>query len=56
MTQVTRKIPKGYKQTEIGVITEDWELVNYDKSFNFLSTAAYSRSQLGTDRKVRYTL
>ena len=52
----SKKIPDGYKQTEIGVIPEDWELVNFDKSFIFLRTTAYSRSQLGTDGKVRYTL
>ena len=50
----SKKIPDGYKQTEIGVIPEDWELVSYDKAFTFLRTAAYSRSQLGTDGKVRY--
>lgn len=26
MTQATQTIPKGYKQTEIGVIPEDWDL------------------------------
>jgi len=52
----SKKIPDGYKQTEIGVIPEDWELVNFDRSFNFLCSTAYSRSQLGTDGKVRYTL
>ena len=31
----SKKIQDGYKQTEIGVIPEDWELVNFDKSFNF---------------------
>jgi len=31
MTQVTQKIPEGYKQTEIGVIPEDWKLVSYGK-------------------------
>jgi len=51
-----QSISAGYKQTEIGVIPENWDLVSYDKAFNFLRTAAYSRSQLGTDGKVRYTL
>ena len=36
-------IPKGYKQTEVGVIPEDWEvkalgeLVNYTKGYAFHS-------------------
>lgn len=45
---------KGYKQTEIGVIPADWELVSYDKAFNFLRTASYSRDQLSTNKKTRY--
>ena len=43
MTQVTQKIPEGYKQTEIGMIPEDWKLVSYGKAFNFLRTAASAR-------------
>jgi type I restriction enzyme S subunit len=27
MTTQTQKIPKGYKQTELGVIPEDWEVI-----------------------------
>jgi hypothetical protein len=26
MTNQTRTIPKGYKQTEVGVIPDDWEM------------------------------
>lgn len=29
------KIPKGYKQTEIGVIPEEWEFRRLVKSFTF---------------------
>jgi len=48
MTQLKKEeIPEGYKQTEIGVIPEDWALVTYDEAFKFLRTASYSRDQLG---------
>jgi len=42
-----QETPEGYKQTEIGVIPEDWALVTYDEAFKFLRTASYSRDQLG---------
>lgn len=44
----------GYKQTEIGVIPKDWELITYGDAFNFLSTATYSRADLSIDDKVKY--
>ncbi|EKD29049.1 MAG: Restriction modification system DNA specificity protein [uncultured bacterium] len=43
MPQTANKIPKGYKQTEVGVIPEDWdvkefgEIVHYIKGFAFKS-------------------
>ena len=37
---------KGMKQTEIGLIPEDWEVKKFTDVFNFLSTASYSRAQL----------
>lgn len=47
MSTSTQTIPIGYKQTEIGVIPVDWNIVTYDEAFNFLRTAQYSRDQLG---------
>ena len=44
----------GYKNTEIGVIPEDWTLINFDKAFYFLSTASYSRAELSKNAKVKY--
>lgn len=41
---MTQPIPQGYKQTEIGVIPEDWdlccfgELVDYKKGYPFKSS------------------
>jgi len=48
------ELKKGYKQTEIGVIPVDWELITYGDAFNFLSTATYSRADLSVDDKVKY--
>ncbi len=31
-------IPSDYKQTEVGVIPEDWEVKTYGEVFTFLST------------------
>lgn len=50
----TKTIPKGYKQTEVGVIPEEWELVSYGQAFNFLKTASYSRDQIKEEGPVGY--
>src|SRR3989338_6267777 len=42
----TKAIKQGYKETETGVIPEDWDLVSWGDAFDFLSTATYSRDQL----------
>ena len=47
MTIATKTIQKGYKQTDIGIIPADWNVVSYDQAFKFLRTAQYSRDQLG---------
>ncbi len=47
MTTSAQKIPTGYKQTDVGVIPADWNVVSYDEAFKFLRTAQYSRDQLG---------
>jgi len=44
----------GYKQTEIGIIPEDWELLSFDDAFSFLSNAAYSREQLSDNGEIYY--
>jgi len=48
------EIKKGYKQTELGVIPEDWDVISYGEAFNFLSTASYSRADLSDDDVVFY--
>lgn len=47
-------VKEGYKQTDIGVIPEDWEIKRYDELFCFLTTATYSRSQLSDDGAIHY--
>jgi len=47
-------IKKGYKQTGLGVIPEDWDVTTYGKAFNFLSTATYSRDELSADSEIQY--
>ncbi|MDR1338972.1 MAG: restriction endonuclease subunit S [Prevotellaceae bacterium] len=39
------EIKRGYKQTDIGVVPEDWEVVEFEKIFKCLSTATYSRAE-----------
>ncbi|MBE0448758.1 MAG: restriction endonuclease subunit S, partial [Actinobacteria bacterium] len=48
------KTHTGYKQTELGEIPEDWEVVSYGQAFQFLLTATNSRSDLGEDGDTLY--
>jgi type I restriction enzyme S subunit len=42
------KIPKGYKQTEVGVIPEDWVVRKIDDSFSISGGFSASRDDLGS--------
>ena len=44
----------GYKQTEIGVIPEDWDVKSYDDVFTFLTTASNSRADLNENGDAYY--
>jgi type I restriction enzyme S subunit len=44
----------GYKQTELGEIPEDWEIVSYENAFKFLTTASNSRSDLTDVDELAY--
>ena len=35
-----------YKETEVGLIPEDWDLVPLNKVFTFHSTSNYSKAQM----------
>lgn len=54
MNSKTSNIPAGHKQTDVGIIPEDWELTSYDEAFNFLRTANYSRAELSDNQDVKY--
>ncbi len=45
---------KGMKQTEIGLIPDDWDLIEFNKYFNFLSTASYSRAEINHQGNIGY--
>ena len=39
-------VKPGYKQTEIGVIPEDWDLILFEDCFSVLSNNTLSRAEL----------
>ena len=46
-------IKKGYKQTDIGVIPEDWEVKSVGEIFKILSNATFSRAQMGENGYIQ---
>jgi len=48
------QVKPGYKQTEVGIIPSDWELISYNEAFDFLRTATYSHAQLSKNDKTKY--
>lgn len=51
---VTGTAKTEFKQTDIGVIPKDWDLISFEKAFNFLTTASYSRSEISEEGEVNY--
>ena len=49
-----RKKPAGYKNTEVGMIPEEWEVVSFEEAFKFLSTGNNPRSELRDHGSVHY--
>ena len=51
-------VKDGYKETEIGVIPEDWETVSFDDCFKILSNNTFARNDLnegfGTIKNIHY--
>jgi type I restriction enzyme S subunit len=45
-------IEKGYKQTDIGIIPEGWQLRSIDEIFDFYSTSNFSKAQMQLDGEV----
>lgn len=48
------EVKKGYKQTEVGIIPNEWELLSYSQAFIFLNTASFSRDKLDSFSKTGY--
>ncbi len=48
------ELKEGYKQTEVGLVPSDWDLISFGKAFDFLSTASYSRSQISENGDTEY--
>ena len=46
------ELMKGYKQTEIGVIPDDWKLMSIDQIFDFYSTSNYSKAQMLSEGEI----
>lgn len=46
------KTPKGFKQTEAGLIPEDWKVVALNEIFSFYSTSNYSKAQMSEYNEV----
>lgn len=43
---MVENIPEGYKDTEVGVIPVDWEVMTFGELFNFNGGLSASRDQL----------
>ena len=41
-------IPQGYKQTELGIIPEDWEIMTFDELGTFSKSSGVSRAESHT--------
>lgn len=41
-----RKVPEGYKVTEVGVIPDEWEVIVFNDCFELLPNNTFSRSEL----------
>lgn len=47
-------VKSKFKNTDIGQIPEDWDLVNWNDVFDFKSTASYSRAEIKSSGNVGY--
>ena len=51
---ISQEVPQGYKQTKVGVIPEDWEVVRLGDVFDFIKTYSNSRSHLSDIGDIEY--
>lgn len=47
-------VQEKYKQTEVGLIPNEWDVKNYEEVFTFLNTATYSRAELTESDEIKY--
>ena len=47
-------IKQGYKQTKVGIIPEDWDVVKVGEKFDFLKTYSNSREDLNNEDEISY--
>lgn len=48
MCKMQNNIPQGYKQTELGIIPEDWEIMTFDELGTFSKGSGVSRAESNT--------
>jgi len=46
------ELKKGYKQTEVGVIPDEWKLMSINQIFEFHSTSNYSKAEMLSDGAI----
>jgi type I restriction enzyme S subunit len=46
------ELKKGYKQTEIGALPDEWQLMPIDQIFEFHSTSNYSKAQMHSEGEI----
>ena len=49
-----KQVQQGYKQTPVGVIPEDWEVITVGEAFKFIKTYSNSREDLTNIDKISY--
>jgi type I restriction enzyme S subunit len=45
-------LSKGYKHTEVGVIPEEWDIMDFGDIFSFYSTSNFSKAQMSEESEV----
>ena len=50
---MTMKDTRKYKQTELGLLPEDWEVAKLGEKFRFISNNTFSRDFLCEDGEIK---
>lgn len=54
LPEFCKKWDGKYKNTDVGVIPSDWDVISYGDSFQFLATSSYSRAEVETYGDIKY--